>query len=356
VTLRIGFVGCGHIATVHSYALGALIQAGLVDARITAALDEDAGRAERLATPHSATVVTDLDALLEACDIVWVCTWTAAHLSVVRAAAARGRAIFCEKPLAPDLAGCEEVAALLAPVPHQVGLVLRHVPVFRALADAVRSGSYGRPLATIFRDDQYFPNQGMYGSEWRADASLAGGGTLIEHSIHDVDVLAWVLGPPAEVSARTANQFGHPGIDDVADVTFTYADGSVATLVSIWHQIMRRPSTRRIEVFCEHALLWTDDDHLGPLHVETSDTDSVIEGTMPEWMSQLDLPPEVAELLAPYAVAAKAFLDAVAAGGTGEPSAATALAAHRLVEVAYRSSASGGIPLPALAPGDRPAR
>ncbi len=356
MTLRIGFVGCGHIASVHSYAIGALLEGGLVDARIVAALDADPARAERLAKPHGATVAADLDALLDACNVVWVCTWTAAHLPVVSEAAKRGHAIFCEKPLAPTLAECEQVAALLGQVPHQVGLVLRHVPVFRALADAVRSGSYGRPLATIFRDDQYFPNQGMYGSEWRADASLAGGGTLLEHSIHDVDVLGWVLGPPAEISARTANRFGHPGIDDVADVTFTYADGSVATLVSVWHQIMRRPSTRRIEVFCEDALVWTDDDHLGPLHVETSDGESVIEGTMPEWIGRLDLPAEIAALLAPYAVAARAFLEAVTAGRTGEPSAATALTAHRLVEVAYRSSASGGIPLPALASGDRPAR
>ncbi len=319
MTARIGFAGCGHIATVHSFALRGLSHGGLVDARVVAAFDADPERAGKLAAPHDAAVVTELDALLDACDVVWVCTWTAAHLPVVRAAAARGHAIFCEKPLAPTLAECEEVGALLETVPHQVGLVLRHVPVFRDLAAAVASGDHGRPLATVFRDDQYFPNQGMYESAWRADVALAGGGTLLEHSIHDVDVLGWVLGAPSEVSARVASRFEHPGIDDVADVTFGYPDGSVATLVSIWHQVMTRPSTRRLEVFCEDALLWTDDDHLGPLHVETGSGGSIVAGSLPGWSSRLGLADDLAALLAPYAVAAKAFLDALAAGTPGVP-------------------------------------
>ncbi len=160
-----------------------------------------------------------------------------------------------------------------------------------------------------------------------------------------------------------ASRFGHPGIDDVADVTFAYPDGSVATLVSVWHQVMSRPSTRRVEVFCEDALLWADDDHLGPLHVETGSGTSTVPGTVPEWVGRLGLPDDLAVLLAPYAVAAKAFLDALAAGSPGMPSAATALVAHRLVDLAYRSAAAGGAPLstsrsrpPGPEPGPGPAR
>ena len=62
----------------------------------------------------------------------------------------------------------------------------------RSRPSIVASGRHGRPLATTLRDDQYFPIQGQYGSTWRKDVAAAGGGTLIEHSIHDVDVLALV--------------------------------------------------------------------------------------------------------------------------------------------------------------------
>jgi predicted dehydrogenase len=346
--IRIGLVGCGFIGSVHSFALGALARAGLIDAAVVATFDPDRERAAALARHHDARPYDDLATLLDDVDAAWVCTWTAAHRPVVDAAVARGRAVFCEKPLAPTLAECEALAATLERVPHQVGLVLRHAPVFRALADAVASGRYGRPMATILRDDQYFPVQGMYASDWRADVERAGGGTLIEHSIHDVDVLRWVLGDPAEVSARAASLLGHSGIDDTTVLTLTYPDESIATITSVWHQILTRGSTRRLEVFCEDGMLWTDDDYLGPLHIETSAGSEVITPPAPSWLARLDVPEGVAQPLAQYAEPSKAFLDALVADGSsarGDPSAADALAAHRLVDLAYRSARAGGTPL-----------
>lgn len=345
MTLRVGLVGCGFIGGLHSFVLGALSKAGLVDARVTATLDVDRDRAVQRAEQHGAAAVDSIDALVDVVDVVWVCTWTAAHLPVVAAAVERGRAVFCEKPLGPNLEVCEEIAALLDRVPHQVGLVLRHAPVFRAVADAVASGRCGRPLSVVLRDDQYFPIQGQYGSAWRADAARAGGGTLLEHSIHDVDVLTWILGDPESVRADVASRFGHEGIDDVAAVTLAYRDGAVATLVSVWHQVLSRPSSRRLEVFCEDAFMWTDNDYLGPLHVETSDGATEVRGEVPPWAGQLGVPAEFVAPLAQYAEPTKAFLDSLAegcSGACGWPDAATALSAHRVVDAAYRSAAAGG--------------
>src|SRR4051812_37903553 len=225
--IRIGLVGCGHIGMVHAVALQQLADAELVDARLTATFDDDPERAAKIARHHGGEPYDTLESLLDGVDAVWVCTWTAAHLAAVEAAADRDLAIFCEKPLAADIASARRVAAALERVPHQVGLVLRWAPVFSSIADAVETGRYGRALAAVMRDDQYFPVQGLYGSTWRGDVTHAGGGTVIEHSIHDIDVLRWVLGDPVEVSARTACRFGHPGIEDTATAMFIYADGSV---------------------------------------------------------------------------------------------------------------------------------
>ncbi|HEV7526412.1 MAG TPA: Gfo/Idh/MocA family oxidoreductase [Acidimicrobiia bacterium] len=360
--MRIGLVGCGHIGTVHAVALQQLTDAGLVDAHLTATFDDDPKRSAKVARHHGGEPSATIDGLLDRVDVVWVCTWTAAHLAAVEAAADRGLPIFCEKPLAPDLAAATRVAAALERVPHQVGLVLRFAPVFRALAGAVASGEYGRVLAAVMRDDQYFPVQGLYGSTWRGDVAHAGGGTVIEHSIHDVDVLRWTLGDPVEVSARTASRFGYPGIEDTAAATFAYADGSVAQLTSVWHQVLSRESSRRLEVFCEKAMLWTDDDYLGPLHVETDDGDRLVAAEAPEWSRQFTLPEVYAKALAQYAEPSKAFLDALARLGTpeapamsavGHPRAADALAAHRLVDRIYRSAAMGGIPISASESADQ---
>jgi len=227
--------------------------------------------------------------------------------------------------------------------------VLHRAPVFRRVADAIADAEFGRVLATILRDDQYFPIQGLYGSTWRSDVAAAGGGTLIEHSIHDVDVLRMLLGDPQTCRAHTATRFGYPGIEDTAAVMFTYADGSVAQLTSVWHQVLSRESSRRMEVFCERALLWTDDDYLGPLHVETDDGDYVEELAPPAWTDQLGVPEVFAKALAQYAEPTKAFLDRLGGRDGGEstpgPSAADALAAHRLVDCAYRSAAQSGAPI-----------
>jgi predicted dehydrogenase len=216
--------------------------------------------------------------------------------------------------------------------------------VFEKAAELVQAGAYGRPMASIFRDDQYFPIQGMYGSTWRKDVDAAGGGTLIEHSIHDVDVLRWILGDPVRLRAQTSSRFGHVGIEDVAAISFEYPDGATAQLTSIWHQVLTRESSRRLEIFCEHAFMWTEDDYLGPLHVQTSDGTEVFCGDLPPWADRLTVPEVFAKAVAAYATPTKAFLDALAASGPaaiGRPSAAEALAAHRLVDLAYRSAAAG---------------
>ncbi len=347
--IRIGLIGCGHIGTVHAVALQQLRAAGLVDAELTATNDSDHDRAAKVARHHGGAPYATVDALLDAVDVVWICTWTAAHLGAVEAAAERGLPIFCEKPLAPDLATATRVANALERVPHQVGLVLRSAPVFREIADAVASGAHGRVLAAVMRDDQYFPIQGMYGSTWRGDVARAGGGTLIEHSIHDVDVLRWILGDPVAVSARTTSHFGHPGIEDTAALTFTYAGGSVAQLTSIWHQVLSRESSRRLEVVCEKAMLWTDDDYLGPLHVQTDDGEHVVELEPPPWTDRLGVPEIYAKALAQYAEPSKAFLDALDENPAeaGRPRASDALAAHRLVDLAYQSAAAAGVPVAA---------
>jgi UDP-N-acetyl-2-amino-2-deoxyglucuronate dehydrogenase len=361
---RVGLVGCGHIGTVHAVALQQLADADLIDARLTATFDTTPGKAAKVARHQGGEPYEDLYALLDNVDVVWVCTWTAAHLAAVEAAADRGLPIFCEKPLAPDLAAATRVAAALERVPHQVGLVLRWAPVFRELAARICSGEHGRVLAAAMRDDQYFPVQGLYGSTWRADVAHAGGGTVIEHSIHDVDVLRWTLGDPVEVSARTASRFGYAGIEDTAAATFAYADGSVAQLTSIWHQVLTRESSRRLEVFCDKAMLWTDDDYLGPLHVHTDDGEEVIMAEPPEWANRFTLPEVYAKALAQYAEPTKAFLDALAGLGAdgaadqsamGHPRAGDALAAHRLVDLVYRSAADGGAPKSASGSAGAPA-
>ena len=342
--MRVGVVGCGFIANVHSWALWAVRKAKLYDVRIVAVCDDDASKAAAFAEPHRADVV-GFDALLDTVDVVYVCTPTAAHLALVEAAADRGLAVFCEKPLGPDLAPAERVAAALDEVPHQVGLVLRSAPVFEELRDRVASGIYGAPIVAHMRDDQFFPIQGQYASTWRSDRALAGGGTLIEHSIHDVDLFRMLFGDPHAVTCHTSSRFGYEGIEDLAVASFAHADGFVTNLVSVWHQVLSRPSTRRLEVFCEDAMLWTEDDNTGPLHVETSAGIEEVVCPSPEWVAELPVPDDVRGTLGLYAEASRRFLACVSTGSAGSPGWGEAIQAHRLVDAAYASASVDGAPV-----------
>jgi predicted dehydrogenase len=345
--LRIGFVGSGVIAWAHALGLKAMIDGGVIDASIVAVHDPRERRAQgfiEAVGSDAAAAVADGAEVAARADAVWVCTPTAAHRGVVDDVLAKGRALFCEKPLDTDLTRATALveAAATSGVPCQSGLVLRSAPVFRALRDLVAGGELGEPMAAVFRDDQYFPIQGMYASKWRADVAQAGGGCLIEHSIHDVDILRFCFGEVDEVSAYTENHAGHPGIEDVASVSLRFASGTVAQLTSVWHEILSRGSSRRVEVFCRQGMACLDDDFRGPLHIETSEASEVRACPSPEWVDALPLPDDAVGLaIRAYVEADRSFVDAFTSGHRPEPGLDVALEAHRLVDAAYRSAARG---------------
>jgi predicted dehydrogenase len=283
--------------------------------------------------------------VIEASDAVYVCTWTSEHRAIVTAAAEAGRAVFCEKPLAPTLADAAAMteAVVRAGVTNQVGLVLRHSPAFRVLRSLIRRPDVGPIMNIVFRDDQYIPNQGLYGSTWREDIDKAGGGALLEHSIHDLDLLEWMMGDIASVSARMGSVHGLPGIDDQATVTLVAESGAQASLVSVWHDVLTRPSQRRVEVFTLKGYFSLEGDWNGPVAYDIAETEAG--------------PPSTGVLEGPSLVAAcdqlgghgqqpdVDFVDAVIEGRAAYPDLATALAAHRLADAAYRSAADGGAPI-----------
>jgi predicted dehydrogenase len=231
MTVRVGFLGAGLIATYH----GKRLHRSGADATIAAVHDVDPARAAAFAAASGATAMGDVDGVLDAVDAVYVCTWTSEHLPLVRAAAARRLPVFCEKPLSTSLDRARELVDIVdaAGVVNQVGLVLRTSPAFLELHHQLQDPRNGRVQAVILRDDQYLPIGGMYGSSWRGDVDKAGAGTLLEHSIHDVDVLEWLLGPFEQVSARSASFRGLPGIEDTVGVSGRLAGGAHVSLTSV---------------------------------------------------------------------------------------------------------------------------
>lgn len=335
--VRVGWLGAGLIATFHSKMLRAAAAADpSLDAVWAGVFDPARDRAATFAERSGATVCESVTEVLDGCDAVYVCTWTSTHLELVEAAAARGVAVFCEKPLGPDLPTARRLAACLdaAGVVNQVGLVLRRSPAMNLARSLVADEAAGRLVSFVFRDDQFIPIRGSYGSTWRADRDLAGAGTLLEHSIHDVDVIETVLDRVDRVTADQAHVHGLDGIEDVVSAVLTLDGGAIGTLTSIWHDIDARPSLRRLEIFCERRHIVVEGDWYGPL----------------TWLDASGEHHEVIgeDLLAEAARRGIAdrnpdgdFVRAVRDGSPATPSVRDAVRAHEVVEAIYRSCGTG---------------
>ncbi|MGH9092777.1 MAG: Gfo/Idh/MocA family protein, partial [Acidimicrobiales bacterium] len=256
--VRLGLVGCGSNGQIHADGLAKLAGDGLVEP-VVAADPDPAARAAANRNCAFGRLAADPAEVLEdpSVEAVMVCTPTRFHAEVVGAAVAAGKAVMCEKPLCPTFDAVRDLCARVdaAGVVAQVGFQSRFHPLYRHLVAQVEGRTWGAPMAYALRDDQFFPTTDVVPghSSWRQDPQQAGGGALLEHSIHAVDVLLWTFGPARQVFARTRHALGY-GVEDTATVTIEHESGVVGTLVSVFNGVVGREE-RRLEVFFEQATL-----------------------------------------------------------------------------------------------------
>ncbi len=349
--LRIGVIGAGVIGAVHSAvlqqigrALGARVQLIAVAdplAERRALFSDLYGYRQRFADGHDLIAGAEIDT-------VFVCTPTRYHAAFVHAAAARGLHIFCEKPLAMSYAeGCIMVEAVeRAAVGAQIGLVLRYSAVYTVMRELIRDPRAGQPLAVVFRDDQCFPIRGVHDSPWRADRALTAGGALIEHGVHDLDLLTWFFGPVARARAWEHNRAGYAGIEDYMAVELQFSSGLRAQLINVWHNMVQRPSNRRLEIFCDNAFVASDADMSGDISHQLGDGRERLLPADDVLQRFLALHAQVPSALRDYygiayLVQDLAFVEALLARRTPAPDMRVGLEAQRLAAAAYHAARSG---------------
>ena len=220
--------------------------------------------------------------------------------------------------------------------------------MFTHLKRLVDERSFGVPLGYMLREDQFWPTGSVVTghSSWRSDPELAGGGALLEHTIHGCDLLAWLFGPAATVSARTRSIFGF-GVEDIATAQVTHENEVVGTVTTAFNGVEGREE-RRLEVFFEQATVETTGDFI----IGAPEDSFVIHRPRSE-PERPDLGALRRELFASYGVtrddfifyqyvADRAFVHAVRESRPANPDFNDAWRAHAVVEAAYRSAAAGG--------------
>ena len=230
-TLRCAIVGTGAIAHAHAEAIAAY-----PDAELVAVTDLTRRSAEAFAEAYgSPSVYDDLDALLggEHPDVVHVCTPPGAHTAQTLTAFAAGAHVVVEKPPARSLDELERMTDAATAAGRQLAVVFQqrtgtaaaHV---KGLLDA---GALGRPLVAQcqtlwYRDAAYFA------VPWRGKWETEGGGTTLGHGIHQLDLLAFLLGDWTRVEGRLWRLDRETQTEDVSTATVVFEGGVVAQVVS----------------------------------------------------------------------------------------------------------------------------
>lgn len=349
--LGIGVIGAGLIGAMHCFSLRTVIDKLKVPARLAHVADAEESKAKNYQKNFGFDrASTDAEALIRdpAVDAVYVCAWTSAHEDLALAAIAEKKHLFCEKPLAFDAKTARKMqaAAATAGITNQVGLVLRQGPVWNVLRHEVQSQELGFPISLIFRDDQCFPIKGAHPSAWRKDPARAGHGTLIEHSIHDLDLLEWTFGPIKSLRAETAHRFGIPGIEDLARVDLEFQSGLTGVLVSVWHDVLNRHSNRRLEVFHEKVFHALECEFTGEIAYQAGagpmKTVSEREVNQRFWKLRGIEDPELRELSLLFGVYEDyLFCQSAREGRPADPDFSVAVRAHELVDAGYESARTG---------------
>ena len=190
-------VGAGNIGRTHA---GAYAEAG---ARVAAVCDVDRDRAASLAAELQAAAYTDVDMMLDEVrpTVVSVCTPPAAHTAPACAAARRGIPILCEKPLAESVPAAESILAATRAggSPCMVGFCHRfHEPVVQ-IRELLAAGEIGEPV--LFRNRFAFHFAGVE-KTWFSDPGVSGGGTLMDTSVHSLDLYRFLIGEITQVGAQ----------------------------------------------------------------------------------------------------------------------------------------------------------
>ena len=226
--LNIGVVGLGRLGSLYARHFATR----LPGARLHSVTDVRADVTASIAAATGAIPCPDHSAMLAdpALDAVVIMTPTKLHAAVAIDAAAAGKAIFCEKPLALDLGESEAIAAAVAEhnVFFQLGFMRRFDRAYAAAWQRIREGAIGRPLVFKSSSRDQFPPPLDY---LRPESS---GGLFIDMGIHDFDLARWFMGEVTEVHS-TGAAIGDPRIAEVGDVdnAFTslrFASGAIGSI------------------------------------------------------------------------------------------------------------------------------
>ncbi|TDL32734.1 Gfo/Idh/MocA family oxidoreductase [Jeotgalibacillus sp. S-D1] len=234
--MKIGIISFAHG---HAYSYANIIRKykGL---ELAGVFDEDESRGRAVAAHYHTAFYTKLHHLLAAdVDTVIVTSENSKHAQHVMAAAKAKKNILCEKPIATTaedaknmIACCEANGVLL-----QVAFPVRYSTPIKRAREIVQKGGLGKILAVKGT------NRGTNPGGWFLNKALSGGGAVMDHTVHVVDLLRWFMDAEVKkVYAEIDHLIADEKIDDCGIVTMDLDNGVFATLDCSWSRNNHYPT------------------------------------------------------------------------------------------------------------------
>jgi len=271
----IGIVGYGAMGRAHAYAYTAApVMRNLKHRpRVCVISGRDEGKVAAAAAAYGIPEWTvDWRELVRRpdVDLVDVCTPPGTHARIAREAAAAGKAVLCEKPLAIDYAEALSTveAVRTAGVLNAVGFNYRRLPAVSLMKRMIDEGAVGtvRLVRGVWLSDEFVDPAIPF--DWRFDRAM-GGTTIADLGSHLIDMATWMAGPIREVSGQSATFVGRRSgrevsVDDASSALAVF-DSGARGVFEMARVAVRRPCDFTIEVNGDRGTLVFDYARLNEL-------------------------------------------------------------------------------------------
>ncbi|MCH1626476.1 Gfo/Idh/MocA family protein [Ferdinandcohnia quinoae] len=261
--MKIGMMSFAHM---HAYSYADSLMK-IPNVELVGIFDDEIERGQEVAKKYHTKHFTDQNNFLEIeMDAVIICSENNRHKDMVLHAAKAKKHILCEKPIATTIEdaremieACEEHGVTL-----QIAFPVRFSTPIQQLKEMIDAGELGEILA--FRTT----NRGQNPGGWFIDKEQSGGGAVLDHTVHMVDIMRWYLGKEiTEVDAIIDSYFHNIDLDDAGILTLEFENGVIASHDASWSRFAEYPmwgdvtievigskQTVKVDAFKEHVRMF----------------------------------------------------------------------------------------------------
>jgi UDP-N-acetyl-2-amino-2-deoxyglucuronate dehydrogenase len=242
---HIGLIGGGNITETHASAARSI-----PGVEVTAIQGSNQDKVGQLCRAHGGKPFLEIEAFLahRPMDMVIIGSPTHLHAQQGIAAAQRGLHVLTDKAIDISTSRADALIAACDKARVKLGVIFqdRVQPEIRQLKDWITQGLLGKILIADANVKWWRPPEYYSDSRWRGAPYEEGGGMLINHAIHTVDLLLWLLGDVHRVQANMSTKLHRVPFEDTASALLEFANGASGTLQATTAAFPGYP--RRVEI------------------------------------------------------------------------------------------------------------